>query len=135
MYRKFSFTQNQKLCKFFDLWASNIFPEAISVNFAEQEESVESPKKNTILPKEDIYISSQGQNSLSTTSFPDLGASSQKKCLCTNSQLSNYKTLVSGLMFCIERSIEHICVVVARVKFTFHLINGRGVEPADYLEL
>ena len=52
------------------------------------------PKKNTILPKGDISISSQGQNSLSTPYFPDLGASSQKKCLCSRSQLSNCTTLI-----------------------------------------
>ena len=147
LYRKFSFTQNQKLCKFFDLWVF-LFPQQhLSIRTSFQKRFLlilqnrkilwKVPKKNTILPKGDISISSQGQNSLSTPSFPDLGASSQKKCLSSNSQLSNCKTPVSGLMFSIKRSIEHACAVVARVCeiFTFHLINGGGVEPADFLEL
>ena len=150
MYRKLPFTQNQKLCKLFDLWAFLFLREHYQVEHLSRSDFFNDlilqnrkslwkvPKKNTILPpKGDISISSQGQNSLSTPSFPDLGASSQKKCLCSRSQLSNCTTLtpVSGLMFCINRSIEHTCVVVARVKFTFHSIKGRGVGPADYLEL
>ena len=137
LYRKFSFTQNQKLCKFFDLWAFLFLRQHLSSRTSFQKRFLlqnrkslwKVPKKNTILPpKGNISISSQGQKCLSTPSFPELGALSQKKCLCSNSQLSNCKTPVSGLMFCIKRSIEHTCEVVAHVcvKFTFHLINGKG---------
>ena len=110
MYRKFPFTQNQKLCKFFDLWALLFLRKHVSSRASFQKRFLlilqnmyrkspwKVPKKNTILPqKGDINISSQGQNSLSTPSFPDVGASSQKKCLCSRIQLSNYTTLTQGL--------------------------------------
>ena len=115
LYRKFSFTQNQKLCKFFDLWAfflrkylscQTSFQKRFLLILHNRKSLWKVPNKNTILrTKGDI--SSQGQNSLSTPSFPDLGASSQKKCLC----ISICTTLipVSGLMFCIKRCIEHTC--------------------------
>ena len=143
LYRKFSFTQNQKLCKFFDLWAFLFLRQHLSSRTSFQKRFLlilqnrkspwKVPKKNTILPpKGDIYISLQGQNSLSTPSFPDLGALSQKKCLCSRIQLTNCTTLtpVSGLMCCIKRSIEHTCVVVARVCEIHFPFNkwGRGLS-------
>jgi len=122
------------------LYLSNIFPEAIPFSFVEQEESVKSPQEKhyftTKFKRGHFYFQSGTKQSFNT-SFPRLRSLSQKKCLCSNSQLSNCKTPISGLMFCIKRSIEHTCAVVAHVcekHFPFHEWEG-GVEPADYLEL
>ena len=79
----------------------------LTFNFAEQEESVESPQDKHYFTKRGYIYFQSGTNSLSTPPFPDLGASSLKKCLC----ISICTTLipVSGLMFCIKRCIEYTC--------------------------
>ena len=105
LYRKFSFTQNQKLCKFFDLWASLFLQNDSSSRKSFQklhllkfltmnllfllvaQKDVESPSwetKTILAPKGGIPFSSSSLSTHSTTSFPDRGASSQRSaCAAT----------------------------------------------------
>ena len=126
--RKFPFTQHQRLCKFFDLWASLFLQNHSSSRKSFQklhllkfltmnllfllvaQKDVESPSwetKTTLAPKGDIPFSSSSLSTHSTTPFPDRGALSQRNACAATVSFPIVET-----EWCFKGALR--CEVVAR---------------------